>query len=1033
MNRLILTQFSLKHPRLTIGIVIVLTILAASQFPRVHFDNDPENMLSKDEFVRVFHHDTQKKFGLYDFVIVGIVNDTHPDGIFNVETLRRVDTLTYQLLSLQKSPDGKPMITMGRPGAEQVTLDLHPDSLFRRFLNIVFRHDPNRLFSDTGESAIVARELMSPSVVDNIKQAGMGSLKLEYLMERVPETQEQALSIRDDAMNNPLFNGTLVSEDGQAVCIYIPITDKTFSYTIASLVQKLTAPWAGSDDKIYIAGLPVAEDTFGVEMLVQMATSAPLAMIILFAIMLLFFRRVSLIIAPLLLSAIAVVWTMGLLIGLGFDVHIMSSMIPIFIMPITVCNSIHVLSEFFDSYRRFEDKVRGLKHVMHELFAPILFATTTTIAGFASLATTPIPPVRVFGLHVAFGVAAGWLLTLTFVPAFISLFISDASLKRLCADSGSGENCKVSADPMGRMLRWMGHMTYRRSSTIIVITLLTLGLSIYGMTLIRVNDNPVKWFTSTHPLRVADTVLNDHFGGTYTAYLTLAGEPTAATTCREEAAVIRRLAMERFGTVMPEAAGRFVGELNRIQQNFSSAGTSDPNRCFVDLVQSAEAIDREYTASWSTLADAINYLAIDGLTYETLTATVSDMDTVRAADKEIFLDRLKPDAALTGAELLDRALAITDAFTALSFEDFVYDVKSEITAPLFKRPDMLAYIERLQTHLNTLPTVGKTTSAVDALKKANYELNYQEPVRDESDTERTAGMERNQSFYRIPDSASGTGQVYIQLEGMKKKDSIFHMVSRDYQEANVWVQLTSGDNQDMSGVVDDVDAFVAGNPPPVPLKVRWAGLTYLNVVWQEKMVVGMMSSLISSYIVVLIMMLLLFRSGWFGFLSMIPLTVTIAFIYGLIGWIGKDYDMPVAILSAMTLGLSVDFAIHFLERSREIFKRTGNWPATSEAMFNEPAKAISRNAIVIALGFTPLLLAPLVPYRTVGFFLAMIMLLSWLATVMILPALIRKLDKRMFREIDQAVESTEPMPSTNPRLSATPKNLMNPMNPDHLR
>jgi predicted exporter len=58
-------------------------------------------------------------------------------------------------------------------------------------------------------------------------------------------------------------------------------------------------------------------------------------------------------------------------------------------------------------------------------------------------------------------------------------------------------------------------------------------------------------------------------------------------------------------------------------------------------------------------------------------------------------------------------------------------------------------------------------------------------------------------------------------------------------------------------------------------------------------------------------------------------------------------------------------------------------------MFKAPAKAISRNAIVIALGFMPLLLAPLVPYRTVGFFLAMIMLVSWLTTLFLLPALVR--------------------------------------------
>ena len=70
----------------------------------------------------------------------------------------------------------------------------------------------------------------------------------------------------------------------------------------------------------------------------------------------------------------------------------------------------------------------------------------------------------------------------------------------------------------------------------------------------------------------------------------------------------------------------------------------------------------------------------------------------------------------------------------------------------------------------------------------------------------------------------------------------------------------------------------------------------------------------------------------------------------------------------------------------------GAWPR----MFQEPARAISRNAIVIALGFTPLLIAPLVPYRTVGFFLATIMILSWIASLFILAALATALRKHLF-------------------------------------
>jgi predicted RND superfamily exporter protein len=145
---------------------------------------------------------------------------------------------------------------------------------------------------------------------------------------------------------------------------------------------------------------------------------------------------------------------------------------------------------------------------------------------------------------------------------------------------------------------------------------------------------------------------------------------------------------------------------------------------------------------------------------------------------------------------------------------------------------------------------------------------------------------------------------------------------------------------------------------------------------------------LSSFLIVFLMMVLLFRSLKYGILAMLPLTLTISMIYGLIGWIGKDYDMPIAVLSALTLGLSIDFAIHFLQRARELEKELGSLKQALSAMFQEPSRAITRNAIVIAIGFTPLLLSPLMPYITVGFFLASIMALSALVTLVLLPALL---------------------------------------------
>jgi len=259
--------------------------------------------------------------------------------------------------------------------------------------------------------------------------------------------------------------------------------------------------------------------------------------------------------------------------------------------------------------------------------------------------------------------------------------------------------------------------------------------------------------------------------------------------------------------------------------------------------------------------------------------------------------------------------------------------------------------------------------------------------------------EGDPAYFAIPATAGGVAQTLLSYQSSHRPQDLWHFVTPDYQSANIWIQLRSGDNQDMLRVTQQVDRYLDAHVPPKSITVDWAGLTYLNVVWQNDMVNGMLRALLGSFVIVFIMMLFLFRSFWFAMLAMLPLSVTIILIYGLIGISGRDYDMPVAVLSALTLGLSVDFAIHLLQRARAIQGRNRDWASTVSLLFAEPSRAIARNAIVIAIGFLPLLASPLVPYNTVGFFLAAIMSVSCIVTIVLLPGAMQLLRRRLFAEM----------------------------------
>jgi hypothetical protein len=176
---------------------------------------------------------------------------------------------------------------------------------------------------------------------------------------------------------------------------------------------------------------------------------------------------------------------------------------------------------------------------------------------------------------------------------------------------------------------------------------------------------------------------------------------------------------------------------------------------------------------------------------------------------------------------------------------------------------------------------------------------------------------------------------------------------------------------------------------PDGIKMEWSGLPYLNIVWQKLMVVGMLKATVGSWWIILVLLVIQFRSFWWGFVGMLPLGLSVLFSYGLIGFAGKDYDMPIAVCSTLALGLGVDFAIHFVQRFRDKFRETGDLASTMQwTMGGEPALAIFRNAVVVALGFLPMVLATLGPYVTVGLFFGSLAFFAGVTTLIFLPALI---------------------------------------------
>ncbi|MDD9941214.1 MAG: MMPL family transporter [Myxococcales bacterium] len=938
-------DWAIDRPRRVVSLMLATTLLivisatAPTLIPgglgplsTIAVDVDPENMLEADEPVRVFHNERKRRFGLHDAIVVGVVNEADPQGIFNSKTLAALHRLTE--------------VAQGIEG-------------------------------------VVASDVLSLATIDSIESTAPGTVSFDWMMPGPPADDAAAAAIRARAERIPFLRDTLFSDDGQAAVIYVPLASKAYAHDVAAAIQAEIDALATETGAYHIAGLPVAEETFGIEMFVQMAISAPAAMLLIFFLLWVFFRRMVVIVSPMIVALVAVLGTMGLLVITGNTIHIMSSMIPIFIMPIAVLDAVHIISDFFDRYDPKEDRKEVIRAVMRHLFTPMLFTSLTTAAGFASLALTPIPPVRVFGVFVAIGVLLAWLWTILFVPAYLAT-LSEARL----AGFGRRQRLAGAGGEAHGLLRRLDAVTYRNARWVVAAALLTTGVAAYGISKIRINDNPTRWFESEHPIRIADRELNEHFGGTYDAFLVLEHAPPKFTA-------------RSYGRMMTERAKEFRDELSRTMAELAGDVARGVPGSPVDLIEQHErrlrtrrrdARSEPERASTEAALEVLEeaYSEADGDApplAEGYPQALSARIRARAADVDagfVALERAisevvgdaPTDAAAMRAGISERLgpehPGLRPALHLLAF--------TAQAAEVFKRPALLQYLEGLQAHLGATEVVGKSSSLADIVKTVHRDL--------------LGGREVD---YRIPESPTVVAQTLEQYLSSHRKDDLWHFVTPDYQDAVLWLQLKSGDNKDMEAVVKAAEAYVAANPAPISLRrARWFGLTYINVVWQDQMVSGMLNAFLGSFVIVLLMMILLFRSVLWGLLSMLPLTVTVAVIYGAVGLMGKDYDMPVAVLSSLSLGLAVDYAIHFLARSRELVALHGSWERARGLVFGEPARAISRNIVVVGMGFLPLLLAPLVPYQTVGYLIAAILVFAGGASLVVLPSLVKLMQRRLF-------------------------------------
>jgi uncharacterized protein len=344
--------------------------------------------------------------------------------------------------------------------------------------------------------------VVSPTRLLRYERAGMG-VRVRPLMDL-----DSAVSLpaaRERAMQDQMLGSVFFSQDGQYISGTLQIdhrildlpTRDTMSHRLRRVVEQ-------SGLQHVISGVPYIRtqyvETIGGELSFFLAVSIFLAVVVMWWL----FRSWWGVLLPLVGVGIAMLWTFGLMAATGQPLDIIGELLPTVLFVCGISDIIHLVTRYQQDLIDGLDAQAAMRTTLLEIGGALFLTCVTTAIGFATMYTSPLPPIRSFGLYAAAGVVFAWIAVMVFIPSVLLRI----DVGKVRVSKGSSNNPR-----WGKVLERMHGWVKRRGNWMIASSVVLCVVSVFGMTRISYDSYLLDDVSPQDPTRANMQFFEDHFYG----------------------------------------------------------------------------------------------------------------------------------------------------------------------------------------------------------------------------------------------------------------------------------------------------------------------------------------------------------------------------------------------------------------------------------------------------------------------------------------------------------------------------------------
>ena len=261
----------------------------------------------------------------------------------------------------------------------------------------------------------------------------------------------------------------------------------------------------GESAQIHLGGLPMITDDMMSFVKSDIVVFGIGVFLFIIVTLWLIFKKIKLVVIPLLGCAFSVGTMVGVLGLLGWKVTVISSNFIALMLILNMAMNIHITVRFLQIKKEFENL--SIQEAVYEasskMFLPIFYTALTTICAFLSLIFSGIKPIIDFGWMMTLGLIVSVVITFTLIPALLNTFSN-------IEDSINQKEAKSS------ITNALSNFTKNNTFIIFSSALIVIALSVFGISKLKVENSFINYFDKKTEIYKGMKLIDDKLGGTTT-------------------------------------------------------------------------------------------------------------------------------------------------------------------------------------------------------------------------------------------------------------------------------------------------------------------------------------------------------------------------------------------------------------------------------------------------------------------------------------------------------------------------------------